>query len=160
MCVCVCVCVCVCACVCVSHVTASSAGSSRRLFFVRRFFNPSFTKPSHVASVLCEYANVSKWRGAVLCCEQGAGRCEGGAVRSGRGEWGRRCGPRVSAPPSLLPRRRNVELYCYRNSPTHRTLPPCTHPHQLRLLTLPLLSDEEFKQNNSRSQQTGEMKND
>jgi len=58
------VCVCRCVRVCVwggCHVTASSAGSSRRLFFVRMFFNPSFTKPSHVlssSSVLrCEVVN-------------------------------------------------------------------------------------------------------
>ena len=61
-------CVCVCVCVCVCHVTASSAGSSRRLFFVRMFFNPSFTKPSHVASVLCECLEMASRRCLLAAC--------------------------------------------------------------------------------------------
>ena len=50
------------------HVTASSAGSSRRLFFVRMFFNPSFTKPSHVASVLCECLEMASRRCLLAAC--------------------------------------------------------------------------------------------
>merc|ERR1711904_542572 len=57
-----------CVCVCVSHVTASSAGSSRRLFFVRMFFNPSFTKPSHVASVLGECLEMASRRCLLAVC--------------------------------------------------------------------------------------------
>ena len=58
----------VCVCVCMCHVTASSAGSSRRLFFVRMFFNPSFTKPSHVASVLGECLEVASRRCLLAAC--------------------------------------------------------------------------------------------
>ena len=58
-----------------SHtVPVCSAGSSSRLFFVRMFFNPSFTKPSHVASVLCECLETASGRCLLAVCAAGRSR--------------------------------------------------------------------------------------